>query len=447
MVARSGRIWVVLCCLLLALAVTAVRAWHGVRFNARLGAIRDSLRANKLAEARDALLGLEREGPNQAEVMYLSGVCQRRLTAISRARDYFKKAGELGWPRNEILLQEAMCDFPSGDKAAEAFLIESIEDGGYDDETANEIYECLVRGYLAGLHMAQASYCIDTWIAWRPDAIVPRKFQAEIFHAIQDHGKEAEAYREVLRLDPDNFDAHLRFGQLLMDIHSPAEALDEFRRCQVLSPDDASVKIFVAACQRTLGELPEAEQLLRECLDEELFSSDRAFGLVELGQVALAKQSFEEAVGYLDEAVRLAPADRTAHYALGLGLVRLGREEEGNTHLQRSGKIDDQNDRLSDLMHQMVRLPDDPTPRAEAGEILFDQQRYQEAYLWLLSALRCDKTHKRTHEALARYYSATGKPDAAERHLAWAANGGQMAISDPLTPLVVTPAAHSGAGE
>jgi tetratricopeptide (TPR) repeat protein len=447
MVVSSARTWVVLCCFVLALAALAPRAWRGAQLNARLSAVHDSLRTNQLAEARDVLLRLERENPNQAEVAFLSGVCQRRLTAISLARDYFKKAGDLGWPRKEILLEEAMCDFPSGDKAAETFLLESLKES-HDDETANEIYECLVRGYLAGLYMAEASYCIDTWLAWRPDAIVPRKLRAEIFNVIQDHGQEAEAYREVLRVDPDDLDAHLKLGQLLLDMHSPAEALEEFRRCQALSPDDANVKIFLAACQRTLGELAEAETLLRESLDGELFSSERAFALVELGQVVLANQSVEEAVGLLEEAVRLAPSDRTAHYALGLTLARMGQEEEGNTHIERSIKIDHQNDRLSDLTHQIVRAPEDPAPRSEAGEILLDQQRYEESYLWLLSALRCDKTHQRTHEALARYYSATGKPDAAERHLAWAADGGgPAAISNRPTPIVVVPAAHSRAGE
>lgn len=447
MVGRPVRTWVILCCCALTFALVTQRAWRGVRINRRLSDVRESLRTNQLAEARDALLSLEREGSNQAEVAFLLGVCQRRLTSIRSARDYFKRAGELGWPRNEILLQEAMCDFPSGDKAAETFLIGSIEEGGYDDETANEIYECLVRGYLARLCMAQAGYCIENWLAWRPDAVLPRRLQAEIYHVLEDHATEAKVYRELLRLDPDDFDVHLKLGELLLEMHSPAEALDEFRRCQALSPDDAKVKIFVAACQRTLGELPEAEKLLRESLEGELFSSDRAFALVELGQVEVATRSFQEAVGCLEEAVRLAPADRTAHYALGLALARLGREEEGNVHIQRSIKIDEQNDRLSDLMHQIVRNPDDPTPRTEAGEILLDQQRDEQAYLWLLSALRCDKTHKRTHEALARYYSANGKPDAAKRHLAWAADGAAVADSNAPAPLVVTPAAHSGTGE
>ncbi|MGH7193556.1 MAG: tetratricopeptide repeat protein, partial [Candidatus Saccharimonadales bacterium] len=362
------------------------------------------MRADRFSNAKDALELLQREQPANAEVVYLSAVCRRRLSEISQARELLAKAEELGWPRKQILLQQAMCDFTSGDKAAEAFLLQSFEDG-CDDDTANEVYECLVHGYLAGLYMQQAVYCIDLWIEWRPDAVAPRKLKAEILRAIHERKKEAEEYRELVRLAPDDFEVHLKFGELLMDTRAPAEALEEFRRCQELSPDDARAKLLVAACQRTLGELTESEKLLRECLDEELFSSDRTFALIELGQVAFGKRSYEDAADYLQQGLELEPANRNAHHALGLALVRLGRQEEGEAHLQRGKQIDDQNNRLDELMHEIVRSPDDPAPRTEAGEILLDQGVHEQAYLWLLSALRCDKTYQRAHEALARYYT------------------------------------------
>ena len=48
------------------------------------------------------------------------------------------------------------------------------------------------------------------------------------------------------------------------------------------------------------------------------------------------------------------------------------------------------------------------------------QSKPAEAFVWLLSALQCQRTHRPTHAALAKYYAAVGKPQAAERHLAWA---------------------------
>lgn len=441
--ARSATKWAALACLLGVVLYAAPRAWRRVELNRALRDARDSLRAGRLSEAFDTLTPLESVRPESAEVSYLLGVCHRRNAVTSKARVYFKRAGELGWPRKDVIRQEAMCDFQAGEKAAESFLLESLK-AGCDDETAGDIYDCLVSGYLASLYMREASLSLDFWLQWQPTSVPAHELKAQMLHAVNDTGRELEEYRTLLELDPRNFDARRKLAQMLLDQHETTEALEEFRRCREIDSGDPAVELDIAACERTLGNLAEAERRLRASLDAVgLTSSDRARALVELGQVALAKRSYEEAVGYFEEALRDSPVDQTAHYALGLALKRLGRTEEADAHLQRSTKIDEQNERLGDLMHQIIRLPQDPAARCEAGEILLDQENGDEAYLWLLSALRCDKAHQRTHEALARYYTKSGKPDAAERHLAWAAQGAGAAVPSVGNPPLVAPAASS----
>lgn len=434
---RSATKWAALACLLSATLWAAPRAWRGIEFNAALRGARESLRAGRVSEAFDTLTRLESLRPENAELSYLLGVCHRRQAVTSKARVNLKRAGELGWSRTDVIRQEAMCDSQAGERAAESFLLETLK-AGCDDDTAADIYESLVKGYLAGLYMREASLCLDFWLQWRPNDLLPHELKAELLHAVNDTGREIEEYRTLLRLDPKNLDARLKYGEMLLEQRATAEALEEFRHCQELDPTDPGIKLDIAACERNLGDLADAERDLRALIDaEELTSSQRAFARVELGQVALAKRSFEEAVDCFERALRDSPADRTAHYALGLALQRLGRTEDANAQIERSTKIDEQNERLSDLMHQIIRQPEDADSRCEAGEILLDQENEQEAYLWLLSALRCDKTHQRTHEALARYYSKIGKPEAAERHLAWAAGSAPAATS--AAPSVIAP--------
>lgn len=435
--ARSATKWAALACLLCAVTYGAQRTWRGVEFDRALRGARESLRAGRLSVAIDTLTRLESIRPDSTEVSYLLGVCHRRQAVTSKARVYFKRAGELGWPRKELMRQEAMCDFQAGEKAAESFLLETLKDG-CDDDTAADICESLVKGYLAGLHMREASLCLDHWLQWRPNAVLPHELKAELLHAVNDTGREIEEYRTLLRLDPKNLDARLKYGEILLEQRAAAEALEEFRRCRELDPSDPGIKLDIAACERTLGDFAEAERDLRAIIAEGgLPPHQRAFALVELGQVALANRSFDEAVDCFEKALRDSPADRTAHYALGLALERLGRTADANAQIELSTKIDEQNERLSDLMHQIIRLPEDANARCEAGEILLDQENEDEAYLWLLSALRCDKAHQRTHEALARYYSKIGKPDAAKRHLAWAA--GSAPAATKVAPSVIAP--------
>lgn len=416
--------WAALGCAVAVVLLVTAGGWRLFRFSYALRGARQSMRAGDLSHAVEVLNKLDGARPGSAEVAYLLGVCHRRLATTSKARTYLQRAGELGWPRKDLLRQEAMCDFQGGDKASETFLLESVK-AGCDDDTAAEIYECLVKGYMGGLYLREASLCLEYWLDWRPQNIQAHELRAEMLHAVGDTTKEVEEYRTLVRLDPKNRDARMKLGHVLLENRAATEALEEFRRCRELDPHDPGIGFAIAACQRSLGNLDEANRDLRANLSEGgLSAAQRAFALVELGHVAIAKRSYEEAVDCFKKALVDAPADRTAHYALGRALTHLGRLDEGTRHIEQSGKIDDQNEELGDLLHEIIRLPDDPEPRCKAGKILLDQANYREAYLWLLSALRCDKTHKPTHEALARYYAATGKQDAAERHLAWAANGG-----------------------
>ncbi|HWB10071.1 MAG TPA: tetratricopeptide repeat protein [Pirellulales bacterium] len=421
---RSLGKWAALGCLLGAVVFAAIAAWRRLEFNQALDGARESMRTGDLPHAVEVLNQLEKDRPRSAEVAYLLGICHRRLATTSKARSYFQQAGELGWPRKELMRQEAMCDFQGGEKASESFLLESVK-AGCDDETASEIYECLVKGYLGGLYLREASLCLEYWLEWRPQSVQAHELKAELLHAVGDTTEEVAEYRTLVRLDPNNRDARMKLGHVLLDNRAAAEALEQFRYCRDLDPDDPGIGFAIAACQRSLGNLEEAERDLRASLSGGgLSAAQRAFALVELGHVAIARRSYEEAVDCFREALVDSPADRTAHYALGRALARLGQTDEANAHVDESVKIDNQNEQLGDLLHEIIRAPDDPEPRCKAGEILLAQVNHREAYLWLLSALRCDKTHKRTHEALARYYAATGKQDAAERHLAWAANGG-----------------------
>ncbi|HET6882310.1 MAG TPA: tetratricopeptide repeat protein [Pirellulales bacterium] len=396
------------------------------KLRSRMAAARELVHREETPAAIEILSELESRYPQKAEVPYLLGICRRRAGKIQQARDYFKRAGELGWPRKDLLRQDAMTDFQNGDKAAEEYLLTLLK-SGCSDEIAGEIYECLVKGYLASLYVREANTCLDYWIEWRPEAPQPRALKAELLHAVGDTNGEVEQYRTLVRLDPKNRTAHLKLGHVLLENRAAADALEEFSLCRELDPDDPAIVFAIAACQRSLGDLEAAESGLRGSLDSELSPAQKTFALVELGQVAIARKAYQEAVDYLEQALQISPNDRTAHYALGLVLSRLKRGEEAEEHFARSVKLDEQNKRLSDLVHVIIGAPDDPFPRCEAGEILLDQGNYREAYIWLQSALRCDTSHQRTHKALADYYRAIGKREAAQQHLAWASKNADPA--------------------
>lgn len=417
--------------LLALLLALAPKGWQRLRLTTGIKSARAALRGDDLPTATETLLALEHDFPQRAEIAYLLGVCHRRSGKIVQARQFFQEAGELGWSPKDLVRQHAMTEFQTDNHSAEPYLLELLKND-CPDEAAGEVYECLVKGYLAGLYLREAHLCLDHWIEWQPTASVPRMLRAELYHSVGEIARENDEYRELVRLHPDHRAARMRLGHALLEGRAADEAIEHFEHARRLAPDDPEPPLAIAACLRHLGKLPEARARLEEALAGELSASHRLFALVEMGQVALAERSYETAVDYLRQALELSSADRTAHYAMGLALSRLGRKEEANQHLDDSRRLDDQNMQLADLVHQIIQSPDDPAMRCEVGEILLDQGKHREAYIWLTSALRCDRRHPATHQALARYYSETGKQDAAEQHLAWAAQmGGRAQPAEP----------------
>ncbi|OYV71171.1 MAG: hypothetical protein B7Z74_07270, partial [Deltaproteobacteria bacterium 21-66-5] len=358
--------------ILVALAAAWWPAGRRLRLLGETRWARERLILGSVDEVETRLLELESKYPQEAEIPFLLSVARRRAGAIGEARRDLRRAAELGWSKEAITVQHAICDFQSGDRNAEPFLLESLK-AGCDDEIAGEIYDCLIRGYLADLYLREAGLCIDYWIQWRPDAPQPHAYKAELMHALGDPGKEVEEYRTLLRLDPDNRDARMKLGHLLLENRAAEEALEHFQHCRKLAPDDAGIAFAIAACQRSLGDLAAAEKGLRDSLSgDESSTALHAFALTELGQVAVSQRKYHDAAGFFQKALELSPADRTAHYALGLVLTRLGNKRDGDRHLEKSREIDEQNARLSELVPEIIRFPDDPSPRREAGEILLD---------------------------------------------------------------------------
>ncbi len=59
--------------------------------------------------------------------------------------------------------------------------------------------------------------------------------------------------------------------------------------------------------------------------------------------------------------------------------------------------------------------------RCEAGSIFIAQGLRKEGADWLLTALRCDPSHRKTHELLAQYHAEAGNQSLAAHHRLMAA--------------------------
>jgi tetratricopeptide (TPR) repeat protein len=167
-----------------------------------------------------------------------------------------------------------------------------------------------------------------------------------------------------------------------------------------------------------------------------------------LGTRLLAAGRTQEALGHLEEALRIAPAYPEAHNALGWALTQAGRLREGETHLREAtgkpGYLEAQCNLAENLARQgraaeafaiydaaLRRRPDDPVLRNALGSLLLRQGRTEEARAAFEGILRAHPDSAEAHYNLGlllasgqRYAEALGhlaeavrlRPDYAAAH-------------------------------
>jgi tetratricopeptide (TPR) repeat protein len=371
-------------------------------------------------EAIERLQAISLRYPQDSEIAYLLGVAFRRAGQMTKAREQFTRAEQLGYSLEDLRRQHYLVLFQKGAiKESETHLMNLLK-GGCTDVVAEEIYECLVKGYLADLRLGEAMVCADYWIDWRPRSVRARLVRATVLDMASERPRLMEEYREILDLDPDCFKARLAIGHMLLKHKDIPGAQEEFRRCVEIDPASPRAQLGLAASLRQLGETERAKSMLLESLQGSLSRDEQSFALAELAQLAIERRDYNDALEHLERALQISPDDSAVTYAMGLVLSRLGKKQLAEAELEKSRRLEALGERLTDVMHEITKSPEDPASRCEAGEIMLELGLEKESLACLLSALRCDKWHAKTHQVLADFYARAGNKEMAYRHSAWA---------------------------
>jgi tetratricopeptide (TPR) repeat protein len=162
----------------------------------------------------------------------------------------------------------------------------------------------------------------------------------------------------------DDYQVHLRLGQLLLQKGRLDEADASFRRAVALRPDQA--RVFCPLLSLVLLRGDEAQRTGK----------------------AGARQHYEEAVRLARQAMKLSDQDATVFFQLGRALHALGRPAEALSPLQRAVQL----------------RPDEAELHLRLGEVLAELDRKDEALTRLERAVRCARPDDPAPaQALARY--------------------------------------------
>jgi tetratricopeptide (TPR) repeat protein len=210
---------------------------------------------------------------------------------------------------------------------------------GISPDTATEFLRVLTRDFPHDpevLYLAVHTYSdLSTRAAQELATSAPNSSPAHSLNAeaLEMQGKWVEAekeYETVLRQDPHSPGAHFRLGRLILSKPNPGpdmaeRAKKEFQQELEVDPNNAGAEYVLGELARQAQQWEEAIQhFTRAC------KLDAGFGdaFLGLGTSLMSIKKFPEAIAPLETAVKLEPANPTAHYSLATAYTRSGRTQD-----------------------------------------------------------------------------------------------------------------------
>ena len=160
-----------------------------------------------------------------------------------------------------------------------------------------------------------------------------------------------EALREVVRLKPDDFEAHNNLGLALKAQGRLDRAIAEHREAIQIKPDHALSHAGLADALLRQGKTGEAIIELREAIR---LKPDFAEAHGSLGNSLKVRGKHDEAVAEYREAVRLKPEDAIIHYSLGIVLQAQEKLDEAAVSYREAVRLDTVRGRVGDAIDSLV---------------------------------------------------------------------------------------------
>jgi tetratricopeptide (TPR) repeat protein len=310
---------------------------------------------------------------------------ERYLTRLQRNRGTSEKT-EVEW---------ALLSVERGDVfRVEGYLRETI---GPKHPDALFVYEALARGYLLTDRLVELLKDTDDWLQIRPGDPHALYYRGRAWERLGPFQEAMSAYRESIAGDPDNADARLHLGELLLHDQAAPEALEHYKRAHALRPSDEAATLGLARCEMALGNTATARELLDGLLAER---PKQPRALAERGKLALEEENDPvSAELWLGRAVTIDPADQEALYALTRALTMQGKQEEAKKYAPRMKQLREDMGRYREIVRTVAKEPRNLELRTEAAKICARLGRKGEARRWLDTVLRIDPTYQPAHAA------------------------------------------------
>jgi tetratricopeptide (TPR) repeat protein len=299
---------------------------------------------NKADEDLDAALKLQ---PSNTRVEALLGLCQMRLGRPAEARKLLSAAfPKLEDPKlkRETGLRLLSIQFDAGELEEASIVLAPLQEL-YPGDAA--ISYAAFRIYSELEFQAIESLAINA-----PDSAQLHRALAE--HLVNDGRNEAAIieYRKALAISPDAPDLHFELSQaILFESHSDASLADAQKEVESslhLNPTDARCECQLAEIETLRSNPAGAASHFANALKLDSESACAKAGLAEQLMDAGKEQ---QALEYLQAAVRDDPYNEQFHYHLAALYRRSGDKDEAEKEMQKFKQLREMKDELHQALH------------------------------------------------------------------------------------------------
>jgi tetratricopeptide (TPR) repeat protein len=160
----------------------------------------------------------------------------------------------------------------------------------------------------------------------------------------------------ALEKAPKNVAAWRYMGGIKYSENRFSEAIEAYRKCLELQPEDVLAEDGVGRSYEGLGRDEDAEAALRMALDWQSHAVTKyAQPLLHLGSLLIRHGQTREALSYLEEAEALSPDDEDVHKQLGEGYARLNQLGKAQVELEKSIQLSPKDSHLHWLLASVYR--------------------------------------------------------------------------------------------
>ena len=232
-------------------------------------------------------------------------------------------------------------------------------------------------------NIAQAADAYRQVIALDPCHIDAHFYLGNTCLTLGDGPGAVAAFRETVRLQPDYRQAHVNLGALLELQHNYAAAEKSFREALRLEPRDAELHYNLGNVLQAQDRFEEAVAAYRQALT---LRSNHADTCNNLGNALARLERHDEAIASYEQALRINPGLAAAHNNMGNTLVRMHRIEDALAEYEQALRI------APDYAAALTNLGN--TLQRQLGKI-------DEGIAYHRRAIACDPNYADAHHNLA----------------------------------------------